>query len=87
LQTQLDAYLSQERGDGVVGDPVKMVSAWAKREASLMNAVYVGTEHLLLAALFAANASFASFLRDHGIEYEKTRGAVREVLCCGGREG
>lgn len=51
-----------------------------KQEAAIRKHDYVGTEHLLLAIIRAADASLSSILAEAGVTYEAAQNAIRKLL-------
>lgn len=91
LTCQLDAVLNERKtGEGQVAATGSFtlafhvavdhyVEIWldcAKAQANLLGHNYVGTEHLLLAILARPDASQASLLEPHGLDYARVRGAI-----------
>lgn len=52
----------------------------AEHEALALNHDYVGSEHLLLAAVKLASPALSQVLVDHDVTYDRTRESVLEIL-------
>ena len=60
--------------------------AYAQEEAQRLNHSYIGTEHLLLGLVRQENSVAARVLRSLGVEAEKVRRAVEEIIGRGERK-
>jgi len=60
--------------------PLEPLLAAAEAEALWMDHTYIGTEHLLLAAIRRAPPRLREVLQEHGINYVRVKGTIIEIL-------
>lgn len=73
--------VGSESGEKTLSDRAKRALQQAYNEARQMNHSYVGTEHLLLGLLNGDEKDVAAqVLRSHGVELEKVRQEVRNIV-------
>src|SRR2546430_11386221 len=63
----------------------RQVLTYAQEEAQLMNHGYIGTEHLLLGLVREQTGIPAKILHDLGVDLQKTREIVEEMVGTGKR--
>jgi ATP-dependent Clp protease ATP-binding subunit ClpA len=82
LEAGLDSVIRKKDGIGsrTYSEPVSVAKAWGRRESRLLGMNYVGTEHLLLAAIAEADNDFLSFLKKNGIDYAMVKSRRLEIL-------
>jgi ATP-dependent Clp protease ATP-binding subunit ClpA len=64
-----------------MGPPLKKLLDQAERESQALGQNWVGTEHLMLAAIHSECPELREVLRRYGVDYDKVKQAILDLIC------
>lgn len=87
LQKTIDEILRNRELATPINHPAAAARLWVQKEADLLRASYIGTEHVLLAALSHAGPRLRAALASFGIDYGSAKRAIEAFLGTRSGEG